>query len=196
MKIFSLFRTAVRGRDFEGVFRAKMRIKMNQILRDLSDFSFNRMKRNLHDRRLISKAEDNTYATHPLIKNYFESTFEEKDKELCHKRIYQHIDSYAPERPDTLEQMQPLFEQVYHGCAAGLYDEVLDHIYWEKINREDEDFITDKLGAWGTVLALLRDFFPEDDLEKLPRVSKKKDQSWLRHEVGLALLSTGRPEDG
>ena len=147
------------------------------------------------DRRLISKDKDKTYATHPLIKNYFESIFEKEDKKLCHKRIYQYIGGYAPERAETLEEMQPLFEQVYHGCAAGLYDEVYEDVYWEKIYRREEYFITHKLGAWETDLSLVRTFFPEGDLSQMPLVSKKRDQSWLLNVAGLALLDTGRPKE-
>jgi tetratricopeptide (TPR) repeat protein len=194
MKIFSLFRRAVYEEDFDGVFRAKMETKMNQALRNMSLFSFNRMKDNLCDRRLISKGQDINYATHPLVKNYFESIFEEKDKKLCHKRIYQFIGSYAPGQPETLEQMQPLFEQVYHGCAARLYDEVLNNVYWTKICRE-KYFITHNLGAWNTNLSLISNFFPVGGFSKLPLVSDEGSQSLLLNEAGLGLMVTGRPKE-
>jgi len=195
MKIFSLFRRAVREDDFEGVFRAKMETEMNQALTAMSVFKFKRMADNLVDRRLISKDQDNMYATHPLIKNYFESIFNEDDKKLCHKRIYEYIGGYAPEEADTLEEMRPLFEQVYHGCAAELYDEVFDDVYFAKINKRNEDFITSTLGAWETDLYLARAFFPQGDLSQTPLVTKKSAQSWLLNTAGLALLSTGRPQE-
>jgi tetratricopeptide (TPR) repeat protein len=195
MKIFSLFRSAVREEDFEGVFRAEMETKMNQTLREMSDFSLKRMVDNLCDRRLISKGQDDTYATHPMIKNYFESLFKEKDKKLCHKRIYQYFCEYAPERPETLEEMQPLFEQVYHGCAAGLYDEAFYEVYLEKIQRGEKYFIIHKLGAWKTDLSLARTFFPEGDLSQMPLVRNKSWQSWLLNAAGLALLSNGKPKE-
>lgn len=195
MKIFSLFRTSVRDQDFDGVFRAKMESKMNQLLRDISPFSFKRMKDNLCDRRLISKGQDKIYTTHPLIKNYFESIFEDKDKKLCHKRIYEYIGSYAPERPETLEQMEPLFEQVYHGCAGGFYDDALDNVYWKKIQRGQKGFMVFTLGAWETDLSLIRNFFPKGEFSELPLVSKKSHQSWLLNSAGLALLCIGRPKE-
>ncbi|MCK4734583.1 MAG: tetratricopeptide repeat protein, partial [Methanophagales archaeon] len=195
MRLFSLFRGAVREEDFEGVFQAKMETEMNQALRAMSSFSFKRMVDNLFDRRLISKGQDDTYASHPLIKNYFESIFEEEDKKLCHKRIYQYFGEYAPEQPETLEEMQPLFEQVYHGCAAGLYDEVAEYVYWEKIYRGVEYFIVKKLGAWEIDLSLVRTFFPEGDFSQMPLVSEKNVQSFLLNEAGLALLNTGRPKE-
>ncbi len=195
MKIFSLFRRAVREEDFDGVFRAEMQTQMNQALREMNEFAFKRMVDNLVDRRLISKDKDGTYATHPLIKNYFDSIFEKEDKRLCHKQIYHYIGGYAPERPETLDEMQPLFEQVYHGCAAGLYDEVFDDVYYERVNRGREGFLVYKLGAWETVLSLAKTFFPEGDLSQIPLVGKRSAQSWLLNTAGLALLSTGRAKE-
>ncbi|MBU1262316.1 hypothetical protein KKH65_04630, partial [bacterium] len=84
------------------------------------------------------------------------------------------------------------FEQVYHGCSAGLYDEVFNTVYWEKINGREECFITHKLSAWETNLSLIRAFYPKGDLSQLPLVSKKSDQSWLLNAAGLTILSMGR----
>lgn len=193
MKIFSLFGRTVRPDDFEGVFRSKMGIAINQVLIDMSIFSFNRMKDNLYDRRLISKGQDDTYATHPLIKGYFESIMNEDDKKACHRKIYEYIGTYAPEKPETLEEMQPLFEQVYHGCAAGLYDEVYNDVYQDKIQRWNEYYLVLKLGAWGTDLDLVLNFFPSRDTSKIPLVSKMTGQIDLINEAGTALLCIGKP---
>jgi tetratricopeptide (TPR) repeat protein len=198
LNIFSLFRNEVTENDFAGVFRHEMEdTKFNDVLVKRSELDFKDIITGLVDWRLIFyDTMKKTYATYPLIKGYFESDFNEKNKRLCHKRIYQYFGVYAPEQPETLEEMQPLFEQVYHGCAAGLYDEVFGEIYWEKICRRVEGFITHKLGAWQTDLALVRTFFPEGDLSQMPLVSKKSDQSWLLNEAGLTLLNTGQPKEG
>jgi len=128
--IFSLFRTEVTENDFAGVFQHKVKgTKFNDVLVNMSELDFKDLRKGLVDWRLISYDETKrTYTTHPLIKGYFESAFNEKIKKLCHKHLYQYFDLYAPECPETLEEMQPLFEQVYHGCAAGLYDEVRDDV--------------------------------------------------------------------
>jgi tetratricopeptide (TPR) repeat protein len=172
--IFSLFRTEVTENDFAIVFRHKVKgTEFNKVLVRMHELDFRDLISGLVDWRLISYDKTKkTYTTHPLIKGYFESTFDEKIKKLCHKHIYQYFGLYAPEWPETLDEMQPLFEQVYHGCAAGLYDD-----------------------AWETNLSLARTFFPEGDLSRLPLVSKKIVQSWLLNEAGLALLNLGRPKD-
>jgi hypothetical protein len=197
LQIFSLFRTEVTEKDFAIVFRHKIYdTKFNEVLVKMSKLDFKDLITGLVDWRLISYDETKkSYTTHPLIKGYFESTFDEKIKKFCHKHIYQYFGLYAPEWPETLDEMQPLFEQVYHGCAAGLYDEACDKVYWKKINRMNEDFITHKLGAWETDLSLAKTFFPEGDFSQIPLVSGKRDQGWILAKAGLGLLLKGQPKE-
>ncbi len=199
MKIFSLFRRAVNERDFKGVFRSEMETSMNKPLIDMNLFSFKRMVDNLCDRRLITKGQGNAYSTHPLIKNYFESIFEEEDKLLCHKKIYQYIGTYAPEKPETLEEMQPLFEQVYHGCQADLHQEAFWGVYLWKIQRREEYFkreyeyfLSLKLGAWDANLTFIQNFFPDGDFQKEPLVSGIEERFWLINAAGASLDCLGR----
>jgi tetratricopeptide (TPR) repeat protein len=197
LNIFSLFRKEVTESEFAGVFQHKIEgTKFNDVLVKMSDLDFKDLVNGLVDWRLISYDETkNSYTTHPLIKTFFETAFYDEDKTLCHKRIYQYFGEHAPEQPETLEEMQPLFEQVYHGCSAGLYEEVLNFVYWWKIGRRKEHFIAQKLGAWETDLSLIRNFFPKGHFSQLPLVTKKIDQSWLLNSAGLALLNTGRPKE-
>jgi len=197
LNIFSLFRQEVTENDFVGVFRHEIEdTNFNDVLVKMSELGFKDLINGLVGWRLLSYDETGkTYATHLLIKGYFESDFDEKNKKLCHKRIYQYFGEYAPEQPETLAEMQPLFEQVYHGCAAGLYDEVFYGVYREKIHKLEEHSIVHKLGAWKTDLSLAKTFFPEGDLSQLPLVSKMSNKSWLINTAGLALLATGGPKE-
>ena len=203
--IFSLFRREVTEDDFAGVFRHKPFFKkesftkeklFNDVLIKMSELDFRDLINGLVDWRLISYDETKkSYTTHPLIKSYFELDFDDKTKMLCHKRMCQYFGECAPEQPETLEEMQPLFEQVYHGCVAGLYDEMFYDVYQEKMHRRNECYIAQKLGAWESNLSLVKTFFPEGDLSQMSFVSNKSDQSWLLNEAGLALLYTGRPKE-
>jgi len=197
LNIFSLFRREVTENEFTGVFRHKIEdTSFNDVLVKMSDLDFKDLVDGLVEWRLISYDETkDSYSTHPLIKAYFETSFVEKDRRLCHKRIHEYFGEHAPEKPETLEEMQPLFEQVYHGCAAGLYDKSLEEVYWPKIHRRNEHFIIYKLGAWETDLSLIRNFFPNGEFAQLSLVSKKSDQSWLLSSAGLSLLNTGRPKE-
>jgi tetratricopeptide (TPR) repeat protein len=197
LQIFSLFRQEVTEDDFAIVFRHKIEdTKFNDVLVKMNKLDFRDMINGLVDWRLISYDETKkAYTTHPLINGYFESTLDEKIKKLGHKHIYQYFGLYALEWPDTLEEMQPLFEQVYHGCAAGLYDEVVYYVYWKKIHRMGNFFIYHKFGAWEINISLVKTFFPKGDLSQIPLVTDKRAQSWLLNEAGLALFSTARPKE-
>ncbi|MCK5904045.1 MAG: hypothetical protein KAG86_02090, partial [Gammaproteobacteria bacterium] len=65
------------------------------------------------------------------------------------------------EQPDTLEEMESLFAAIAHGCAAGMYQEALDDVYWPRIQRENDYYLTRKLGAFGTDLSILAHFFSQ-----------------------------------
>ncbi|MBE9593759.1 MAG: hypothetical protein IMF19_09790 [Proteobacteria bacterium] len=106
--IFSLFRQGVTENDFAIVFRHEIEdTKFNDVLVKMSELDFRDRIDGLVDWRLISYDKTKKlYTTHPLIKGYFESDFDEKIKKLCHKRIYQYFGEYVPEQPETLEEMR------------------------------------------------------------------------------------------
>jgi tetratricopeptide (TPR) repeat protein len=91
--------------------------------------------------------------------------------------------------------MLPLFQQVHHGCAADLYDEVYEYILQDKIYNGNQRFLVKILGAWQTALSVVYPFFPYGDLSKIPLVTDRYDLSWLLNEAGLSLLTTGRPNE-
>ncbi len=194
LQIFSCFIRPIDDDAVREVFRKKIKVKrrviFNESLISMPEFGFKQMIHHLEERRLIYKGD-----THQLIRNYFKKGLDEEARIAINRRLYHYVGTLAPNEPKTLEEMQPLFEQVYHGCAAGLYDEVDDDVYWEKIYRREEYFLVKKLGAWEIDLSLARTFFPNNDLSKIPLVSEKSTQSFLLNEAGLALLNTGRPKE-
>lgn len=100
---------------------------------------------------------------HPLIREYFGRQLLEKHSEAwrqAHTRLYEYYKALPKEEfPDTLEEMQPLFNAVAHGCAAGLHQQALDEVYWSRIRRGENHFLTKKLGAYSDDLAVVAHFF-------------------------------------
>ncbi|QTR53600.1 hypothetical protein [Thiothrix unzii] len=100
---------------------------------------------------------------HPLIREYFGGQLQTQQPQAwqqAHERLYEYYKA-LPEKefPDTLEEMQPLFSAVAHGCAAGLHQQALDEVYWPRILRENEKYIWRKLGAFSDDLATVAHFF-------------------------------------
>jgi hypothetical protein len=61
---------------------------------------------------------------HPLLREYFANALREKQPEAwkaAHKRLYEHLTTTTFDKPaPTLDDLQPLYQAVAHGCHAGL----------------------------------------------------------------------------
>lgn len=107
--------------------------------------------------------DEDTLDCHPLIREYFGSQLKKQHPQAwqqAHKYLYEYYKA-LPEKelPDTLEEMQPLFSAVAHGCAAGLHQQAFDEVYWPRIQRKNEYFMHKKLGAFSDDLAIVAHFF-------------------------------------
>lgn len=117
------------------------------------------------DHHLLSMHEDNPNLLdcHPLIHEYFGGQLQNCYPDAwqqAHERLYEYYKALPKkELPDTLEEMQPLFSAIAHGCAAGLHQRALDEIYWPRIRREQEAYIAKRLGAYIDNLAVITSFF-------------------------------------
>ncbi|MCK5148182.1 hypothetical protein KAR48_15610 [bacterium] len=152
----------------------------------------------LREQSLIAETDDgepDTLDCHPLIREHFGETLQ---KQLpyawkeAHERLYEYY-KHLPKKelPDTLEEMEPLFAAVMHGCQAGLYNEAEYDIYWKRICRGDEAFINHKLGAFGADLSCLSGFFEtlwDKPATELTEHRKAVVLSW----AGFALRAVGR----
>lgn len=132
---------------------------------------------------------------HPLIREYFGGQLQTQQPQAwqqAHERLYGYYKA-LPEKelPDTLEEMQPLFSAVAHGCAAGLHQQALDEVYWTRIKRGEENYTTAKLGAFSDDLATVAHFFttpwhtPAADLTEAYK-------AWLLSQAGFRLRALGR----
>ena len=119
------------------------------------------------DHHLLAQAndpQDEQLDCHPLIRAYFARHRLKSQSpdawQAAHSKLYDYYKSLpSKEQPDTLEEMQPLFRAVAHGCAAGLHQQALDEVYWPRIQRSDEYYLWSKLGAFSDDLATLAHFF-------------------------------------
>ena len=102
--------------------------------------------------------------THPLVRQYFGKRLSELHPESwrqAHVRLYERFKAAAKELPDTLEEMEPLFAAVRHGCAAGMHQKAAEEVYWPRILRQDEHYLPKKIGAFAADLAVVAHFFAE-----------------------------------
>jgi tetratricopeptide (TPR) repeat protein len=153
----------------------------------------------LREARLLAPVlpNDPSLDTHPLIRSYFARKLRSEDPESWragHSAIYEHLKKAAPEFPETLSDLMPLFHAVIHGCRAGMYYDAFHEVYQRRILHGDEHFSWKQLGTMSLDLAVLAGFFdgswdnPVDSLNV-------SDISEIQSQVGLYLRALGRLDE-
>jgi hypothetical protein len=109
----------------------------------------------------------------------------------ANRRLYEYRCA-TPDKPQpTLEDLQPLYQAVAHGCQAGLQQDASHKIYYERILRKDEFYSSRKLGASGSNLGAVACFFDQPWTQVSPSLTAI-DQAWLLSEVAFYLRGLGR----
>jgi hypothetical protein len=76
---------------------------------------------------------------HPLLREYFANALREKRPEAwkaAHKRLYEHLTTTTQDKDEpTLDDLQPLYQAVAHGCLAGMQQEACNDVYVRRIIR-------------------------------------------------------------
>ena len=116
------------------------------------------------EHHLLSQHDgDGDLDCHPLIREYFGGQLQTQQPQAwqqAHERLYEYYKALPKNPlPDTLEEMQPLFSAVAHGCAAGLHSQALEEVYWPRIRRKDNHYSLYQLGAFRDDLATVAHFF-------------------------------------
>ena len=153
----------------------------------------------LEDARLITINRDGSRAlisvdAHPLLREYLARQLRTRYPEswrAAHRRIYEHLCANTPEMPEpTLQDLQPLYQAVAHGCQADLHEEALD-VYYERIYRFEENYSMRRLGAFGSELGAIRCFF-ESPWSQVSSLLSASSKSWILAVAAFALHGMGR----
>jgi hypothetical protein len=117
---------------------------------------------------------------HPLVREYFGEQLRSHHTEAwkeCNRRLYIHYRALAPQLPDNVREMEPLFLAVICGCNAGLFHEALYEVYIPRIQRGNAG--ANILGASGALLSVLI-FFTDAGVVSV----------WARNKVLLRKISS------
>ena len=131
---------------------------------------------------------------HPVVRAFFAGRLQEtapKPAKAAHDILYRHYEAAAPDLPDTLDQMQPLFYAVQHGVRAGRAEEVWESVFWRRINRRGKQHLTFRLGAYGVALGTMAHFFASPWHTPLTDLSSASSIQLLKMAAG-SLVATGR----
>ncbi len=101
--------------------------------------------------------------------------------------------AFREQRP-SLEDLQPLYQAVVHGCLAGRQQQACDKVYVNRILRgtgENGHYSVKKLGAIGEDLGAIAAFFEQPWTRLSPNLFEA-DQAWLLNQAALCLRALGR----
>lgn len=132
---------------------------------------------------------------HPLIREFFGKQLQKHKPKVwqqAHEKLYCHYKALPKkELPDTLEEMQPLFSAVAHGCSAGLHMQTILEVLWPRIRRKKQAYVIKTLGAYSDYITALSHFFEElwsVPVNGLSEVWEMEILNW----AGFSLRALGR----
>ena len=166
----------------------------------LSDLDWRHAVGRLRKWRLLSRPrgeDDGSLDSHPLVREHFGHKLEQQSPDgfrHAHSRLYEHLRDTTKELPDTLEEMEPLFQAIHHACRASRHQEVYHDILVPRIRRGADDFAVHNLGAFASQLAALHEFFHQP-WRALVRGLTAKARCFLLNEAGYDLRALGRLEE-
>lgn len=144
---------------------------MTKAIVALSDTQLNLIFTRLESAKLLTVNRDAagtllSLDTHALLREYFNRERRTRHRQAwceAHRRLYEHLCTITPDNPQpTLEDLQPLYQAVGHGCQAGLQTEAFDKVFVRRIwhgTQSDGFYSVSKLGAVGSDLGALACFF-------------------------------------
>ena len=182
---------------------------LTETLTDLSPSEWRTILARLRRARLLAGEDPHNPGNsdaHPLVREYFGEQLRTQQTDAwkeCNRRLYHHYRTLAPDLPDSLREMEPLFLAVICGCNAGLFHEALHEVYIPRIQRGNAFFAAKVLGARGALLSVLAHFFEHGRWGSPVETGAEgqsltaEDQLFLLMQAGLYLTLTrglGAPE--
>ena len=210
LSLMGLFDRPATADCLQALLQAPAIAGLTEPLVGLPEEDFNFSLTALQDARLLTVNRDAAGSllsldAHPLLREYFSRSWKcEGVKEVsnfqlqtshfreAHRRLYEHLCATTKDQPDaSLEDLQPLYQAVAHGCQAGLQQEACDKVYFSRILRRNEFYSSKKLGALGSGLGAVACFFETQWSRVSPALTEVR-QAWLLNETAYYLRALGR----
>ena len=165
LRMLGLFDRPADEKALEALLKPPAIPGLTESLTDLSPSEWRSILGRLRRARLLAGEDPHNRGhldTHPLIREYFGEKLRSQRTEAwkeCNRRLFDYYQTLAPQLPDNVREMEPLFLAVICGCNAGLFHEALNKVYIPRIQRGNAGFAANLLGARGALLSVLVHFF-------------------------------------
>jgi predicted ATPase len=165
LRMLGLFDRAAHEKTVGALLKLPLIPGLTESLTDLRPTQWRSILAKLRRARLLAGEDPHDPGcldTHPLVREYFGGQLRSQQTNAwkeCNRRLYEYYRTLAPELPDSLREMEPLFLAVICGCNAGLFRAALNEVYISRIQRGNSNFAANRLGARGALLSVLAHFF-------------------------------------
>ena len=200
LKLLGLFDRPASGECIGALLQAPAIAGLTDDLQGLDEAARNFCYTRLQDAGLLTVQRDGggglqALDAHPLLRAYFAQALEQQQLaawQAAHQRLYTYLCEHTQDKPaPTLDDLQPLYQAVAHGCLAGMQQQARDDVYNARIVRGDEYYSTQKLGAFGADLGAVACFFTQPWQHVCPALSESV-QAWLLAVAAFNLRALGR----
>lgn len=193
LRLLSLFDRPADISALNYLFNDPPIIGLTDNLRQLSKTAIQHIVSRLRSTKLILEKNfdrSDIFDTHPLVREYFSERLQQERQSAWlegNKRLSEHYQTNVPFQPDTIQEMEFLFQAAICGCKANAFRQVLDEIYKPRIMRGQESYAANSLGAANALLAVLSYFFELADWSKPVESLNDEDKLFVLIESGRYL---------
>ncbi|HAB18683.1 MAG TPA: toll/interleukin-1 receptor domain-containing protein [Verrucomicrobiota bacterium] len=200
LRLLGLFDRPIAADCFTALLKPPAIPGLTDLLVGVSEAQRNIAIKRLEGAKLLTVNRDPSGAlvsldAHPLLREYFAKQVKWGSAgawRAAHQRLYEHLCATTQEGDQpTLEDLQPLYQAVAHGCEAGLQQDACESIYRNRITRRDEAYAIRKLGAYSSELGAIACFF-EVPWSRISPVLTASQQAWLFNQAAFRLKALGR----
>ena len=200
LRLLGLFDRPMTADCFDALLQTPPLTGLTELLVDATPPQRRLALTRLENAKLLAVGRDaagtlRTVDAHPLLRDYFAQQLRKTNAaawRAAHRRLYEHLCASTLDRDaPTLEDLQPLYQAVAHGCLAGMQQAACDEVYIARILRREEQYSIKKLGAFGSDLGTVACFFEQPWRRVSPALSEP-DQAWLLNEAAFRLRALSR----
>jgi tetratricopeptide (TPR) repeat protein len=202
LRMLGLFDRPVDEKAFGSLLKLPAIRSLTESLTDLSQTEWRTILGRLRRTRLLAGEDPHNPGyldTHPLVREYFGEQLRSQQKDAwkeCNRRLYNYYRTLAPQLPDSVRDMEPLFLAAIFGCNAGLFRDSLHEIYIPRIQWGNACFAANVLGTRGALLSVLVHFFGHGRWDSPVELGAQGqsltagDQLFILTQAGLYLTAT------
>jgi serine/threonine protein kinase len=146
LRMLGLFDRPADGHTFGVLLKPPAIPGLTESLTDSSPTEWRAILARLRRTRLLAGEDPHNPGqldTHPLVREYFGEQLRSQQTDAwkeCNRRLFHYYRTLAPQLPNSLQEMEPLFSAVICGCNAGLFRDALHEVYISRIQRGDAHF--------------------------------------------------------